>query len=156
MKAHSKSLFVIILISLACCTSPQKDLDKLKLVDLAGNDVDLTTYSNKRVFVNFWATWCKPCIQEMPTIAAAMEGVKEENIVFLFASNESLDLIENFKSKRGFDFHYVQAQNLEGLNIQALPTTFIYNTEGKLVFSEAGYRDWSTPENLFLITGKKE
>lgn len=156
MKALSKSLFVIILISLACCTSPQKDLDKLKLVDLAGNDVDLTTYANKRVFVNFWATWCKPCIQEMPTIAAAMEGVKEENIVFLFASNESLDLIENFKSKRGFNFHYVQVQNLEGLNIQALPTTFIYNTEGKLVFSEAGYRDWSTPENLFLITGKKE
>ena len=114
----------------------------------------MSDYKNKIVFINFWATWCKPCIQEMPTIAKAMEQLKDEDVVFLFPSNESVDLIQGFKERRSFDFNYVQAQNMEALNIMALPTTFIFDKSGKLQFSEAGFRDWSKPENIFLITNK--
>ena len=109
-------------------------------------------FKNKTVFINFWATWCKPCIQEMPTIAKAQEVLKDKNVVFLFPSNESVDLIEGFKERKSFDFNYVQSKNLEALNIVALPTTFIFNPKGELIFSEAGFRDWSTEENLALIT----
>jgi len=90
----------------------------------------------------------------MPTIAKAKQQLEEQDVVFLFPSNESADLIRNFKEKRGFDFDFVQVQNMEALNIQALPTTYIFNQQGELVFSEAGFRDWSTPENIALITGK--
>lgn len=90
----------------------------------------------------------------MPTIDKAKTQLAAEPVVFLFASNEELDLIQGFRERRGFDFQYVQAQNMEALNIQALPTTFIYDENGKLVFSEAGYRDWSTEDNMALITGK--
>ena len=83
------------------------------------------------------------------------EQLNGKNVVFLFPSNESVDLITDFKEKRNFDFNYVQVQNMEALNIQALPTTMIFNTEGELVFSEMGFRDWSTPENLALITSNK-
>jgi len=137
-----------------CVTNEKSDLEKIELKALNGTTINMSDYKNKIVFINFWATWCKPCIQEMPTIAKAMEQLKDEDVVFLFPSNESVDLIQGFKERRSFDFNYVQAQNMEALNIMALPTTFIFDKSGKLQFSEAGFRDWSKPENIFLITNK--
>lgn len=137
------------------CSAKQSDLDKIQLQTLDGLPIDMNDFKGKTVFINFWATWCKPCIMEMPTIAQAKEQLNGKNVVFLFPSNESVDLITDFKEKRNFDFNYVQVQNMEALNIQALPTTMIFNTEGELVFSEMGFRDWSTPENLALITSNK-
>ncbi len=143
---------VIFCIPLFNCTGNQSELDKIELHTLDGTPIDMDDFKNKTVFINFWATWCKPCIQEMPTIAKAQELLKDKNVVFLFPSNESVDLIEGFKERRSFDFNYVQVQNLEALNIMALPTTYIFNPKGELIFSEAGFRDWSTEENLALIT----
>jgi len=157
------SLFLLLFVG-ACGTQSEKaqteekepkevteiTLDKIQLQTLSGEPVDLKQYKNKTVFINFWATWCKPCIQEMPTIAKAQEQLKD--VVFLFPSNETVDLIEGFKKRKSFDFNYVQSQNMEALNIMALPTTFIFDSSGKLKFSEAGFRDWSTEENLAIIT----
>lgn len=150
----SLSLIFGTALILLSCSGSQSDLDKISLQTLEGQPINMDDFKGKRVFVNFWATWCKPCIQEMPTIAKAQESVGSENVVFLFPSNESTDLILEFKERRNFDFNYVQAQNLEALNIQALPTTMIFNESGKLIFSEMGFRDWSTSENLTLISGK--
>lgn len=108
----------------------------------------------KTVFLNVWATWCRPCIQEMPTIAVAMEQLKEEDIVFLFASSEEVDDIIAFSKRRQFPFNYVRLTNLEKLSIEAIPATFIFNPSGELIFGEEGSRDWSTTENLKLLTRK--
>jgi len=138
------------------CTTQQSELDKIELLTLEGKPIRMTDYQGKTVFINFWATWCKPCVREMPTIAKAKEQLSGKmNVVFLFPSNEEVDRIREFKEKRGFDFNFVRVQNLEALNIQALPTTFIFNPEGKLIFSEAGFRDWGTPENLTLISNNE-
>ncbi|HCM77896.1 MAG TPA: thiol:disulfide interchange protein [Cytophagales bacterium] len=147
-------LTLCTLLMAGCVTNEKSDLEKIELKALNGTTINMSDYKNKIVFINFWATWCKPCIQEMPTIAKAMEQLKDEDVVFLFPSNESVDLIQGFKERRSFDFNYVQAQNMEALNIMALPTTFIFDKSGKLQFSEAGFRDWSKPENIFLITNK--
>lgn len=145
---------VCTLLLARCATNDKSDLEKIELKALNGTAINMSDYKNKIVFINFWATWCKPCIQEMPTIAKAMEQLKDEDVVFLFPSNESMDLIQGFKERRSFEFNYVQAQNMEALNIMALPTTFIFDKSGKLQFSEAGFRDWSKSENLYLITNK--
>lgn len=127
-------------------------LESVKLTDLSGKEIDPDEFKGKTVFINFWATWCKPCIQEMPSIDKARQFLKDQNIVFLLASNETTEHIQNFKEKRQFQFRYVQVQNLEALNVQALPTTFIFNPKGELVFSEPGIRMWDAPENIKLIT----
>lgn len=146
------SILIILAVLLQNCKESQSDLDKIELQSLDGTPIDMDDFKNKTVFINFWATWCKPCIQEMPTIVKAQEVLKDKNVVFLFPSNESVDLIEGFKERKSFDFNYVQSKNMEALNIVALPTTFIFNPKGELIFSEAGFRDWSTEENLALIT----
>lgn len=152
LKVYS-AIFGAAILLISCSKNPS-DLEKIKLKTLDGKTMSMGDFKGKTVFVNFWATWCKPCIQEMPTIAKAQELLNDRNVVFLFPSNESVDLITGFKERRDFEFNYVQLQNMEALNIQALPTTMIFNTEGELIFSEMGLRDWSTPENLFIITNK--
>lgn len=152
-----RTIYVFILgiaLLIQGCSQVQSDLDKVDLETLDGERVNMSDFKGKIVFMNFWATWCKPCIQEMPTIVKAQEQLKDEDVVFIFPSEEDEDLIRNFKQKKDFEFNYVRALNTSALNIQALPTTFIFNTDGELVFSEAGFRDWSTPENLALIRCK--
>ncbi len=148
--------FLLLLVVFGCSSSQKEsgaiELADLRLTDLAGSPVDLDQYKNKTVLVNVWATWCRPCLQEMPTLAGAQATFSNEPIVFLFASNETLKQIEGFKQRQKFDFNYLHLNNQEELGILALPTTFIFNKEGELKFSEAGYRNWVSDESTQLIS----
>lgn len=126
-------------------------LNQIELSDLSGKPVNMEQFKGKTIFINFWATWCKPCIREMPSIQKAMEILKWENIEFLFASDESIEQIENFKSSNEYDFNYVRLENPVALNIMALPASYIFNPEGRLVFSEIGVRQWDDKSNIELI-----
>lgn len=168
MRKHLKlsTAFFIAVYLIACSSktenhSETKDeakndntitLESIELVELSGQEVNVKDFKDKIVFVNFWATWCKPCVQEMPSIENAQAKLKDKPVVFLLASNESVEQIQKFKSKRNINLSFVRVQNLEALNIQALPATFIFDSSGSLVFAEAGYRMWDAPENLNLIT----
>ncbi|WP_164972643.1 TlpA family protein disulfide reductase [Lacibacter luteus] len=133
----------------------KSDLDKVKLTSLDGEPIDLNQYKGKTIFLNFWATWCKPCIQEMPSIANAMEKVNKDEVVFLFASTEDAAEIKAFQQQKPFKFHYVKVDNFESLDIMTIPTTFIFNTKGERVFNEMGYRKWDSKENINIITNSK-
>ncbi len=124
---------------------------KISLTDLENNSIRMEQYQGKIIFLNFWATWCKPCKEEMPSIASAQDRLKNENIIFILASPENVDEIEAFKKNNPYNFQYARVENSEELNIQALPTTFIYNTNGVLVFSEMGFRKWDEESNLNII-----
>lgn len=160
MRSNLKLLAACSLLLIAACTSKKTPdehentiaLEDIKLTNLSGDKIDMNEFRNKTVFINFWATWCKPCIQEMPTIENAQSHLKDKNVVFLLASNETAEQIEIFKARRNFQLHFVRVENLEALNVQALPATFIFDPEGDLFFSEVGYRMWDSPENLNLIT----
>ncbi|MFN2438924.1 MAG: TlpA family protein disulfide reductase [Chitinophagaceae bacterium] len=128
-----------------------REIDKIKLTGLDGQSHSLKQYQGKAIFINFWATWCKPCIQEMPSIKEAQNILKNENIIFLMASNESPEQIEEFANTRYYKFNFVRIENSEEMNVQALPTTFIFNKKGDLVFSETGSRKWNEKSNIDLI-----
>lgn len=128
------------------------ELDDVKLSTLTGESIDLNEFADKVIFINFWATWCGPCIHEMPSIEKAQTLMKGKEVVFLLASNEELDQITRFSKKHDYDFRYVQLNNMEELKISALPTTYIFDSEGVLKFSETGTRIWNEPANIELIT----
>ena len=131
-------------------------ITQLHLSDLHDQEIDLKKYSGKIVFINFWATWCKPCREEMPSIHEAMKILKDEKIEFLFASDETTEQIEEFKAAHEYSFNYVKVESLSALNIIGLPTTFIFNPNGELIFSEMGYRKWNEKANIDLILNKAE
>ncbi len=165
--ALSKIVLLAALIGFSNCGSEPKSMESaatetinpenitlttLKLHNLDGSQMDLTGLAGKRVFVNFWATWCKPCLAEMPSISRATETLAGDNIVFLAASDEKLDRIVNFNEKNGYKFDIVATQaDLSLLEIYALPATFIFDEQGNLVFKETGAREWDSEDNIQLI-----
>jgi peroxiredoxin len=77
--------------------------------------------------------------------------LKEKNIEFILASDETAEQIQRFREQHNFGFYFARVENMEELGIMALPTTFIFNPGGKLAFSEMGYRQWDDKKNIDLI-----
>ena len=161
MKLFIKLLTLLVFI-ITACNDPEKQeskpvslsqtaIEKVKLTSLKGELIDMKQYNGKTVFINFWATWCKPCVEEMPTIKKAKELLKDEKIEFLFASDEATKEIQAFENENNYGFYYTRAGNIEQLNIIGLPTTFIFDKDGKQVFSEMGYRKWDDKANVDLL-----
>jgi len=150
-------ILFIITVSVISCSSPPVEnkaegITGTVLTDLDGNTIELSSLNGKTVFLNFWATWCKPCIAEMPSIERAQEILKGDSVVFLLASNESLEKIQKFKKKQDFNLNFIQLTSpLENLDILALPTTHIIDPSGETVFAEMGGREWDSEENIELI-----
>ena len=126
-------------------------IDNVRLTDLSGQPIDLRKYAGKTIFINFWATWCQPCIAEMPFIQNAQEILKKEAVLFFLASAETEDEIKTFQNNNHFKFRYVRIANLEELDIQALPTTLIFNAEGELAYSQQGVQKWNDKAHIELI-----
>ena len=120
--------------------------------NLDGESFSLESYKGKTVILNLWATWCKPCIYEMPSISRASEILGEE-AVFLAASDESLEKIEGFREKYpDFKFQIIKLQeSVLNFEVQVLPTTFIINEEGEIVSTIVGGREWDSPKQIDLI-----
>ena len=125
-------------------------LDSLQLTDMNGQLLNMQQFKGKVLFINFWATWCKPCILEMPSIANAQKRLHDE-VIFILASAENREETEGFRSQSRYPFIYTRIENMESLAVQALPTTFIFSSKGKLVFSESGARKWDDSSNMKLI-----
>ena len=153
--------FLIVVSTSACNNNTQNEskpvsienseLNKIKLFSLQDEAIDLAKYKGKAIFINFWATWCKPCVEEMPTIKNAIDSLNNTNIQFLFASDETAEEIAAFEKQHQFGFNYVKTSNIEQLGIIGLPTTFIFDKEGKKIFSEMGYRKWDGRDNLDVL-----
>ncbi|GGW70647.1 hypothetical protein GCM10008085_23390 [Winogradskyella epiphytica] len=96
------------------------------------------------VFINFWATWCPPCIAEMAGIQELYDDYNEK-VVFLLITNDSFDTVEKFKQKRGFDFEVFNPLNQapEELSVRTIPRTFIINKKREIVVDESAALDWN-------------
>ena len=124
--------------------------------DLEGNAISLDDYKGKRVLLNYWATWCRPCIEEMPSMLRLQDVLAGENYVFLLASDQSFKIIKSFKEKKGFDFNFVKFNgSLRDLQINALPVTFIYNEKGEEIDRITGGVEWDAPEMIEKLKAVK-
>ncbi|MEQ8471472.1 MAG: TlpA disulfide reductase family protein [Marinoscillum sp.] len=146
-----KKLLIIsfLLIGLIAC-QPEKDtfISKIKLADLKGETLDKEQFKNKIVILNLWATWCTPCIREMPDLVK-MQNELPGDFVLLLASDESLEKIQQFIERRPFDLAFAQIQtSIESLGVYSLPTTFIIGKDGQLLETLVGAREWDSPEQI--------
>ncbi|MDO1511142.1 TlpA disulfide reductase family protein [Maribacter confluentis] len=121
--------------------------------DLEGNAVSLKDFKGKRILMNYWATWCRPCIEEMPDLLELQSILEKENYVFLLASDQSVEKIKKFKLDRGFDFKFIKYNgSYPEKDISALPVTLIYNEVGEQVARFDGGMSWNTPEMVERLT----
>ena len=153
----TRLLIVSLLITFGCSVSStdeekdSPDLYQVKFKDMENKNIDLKLDSGKIVFINFWATWCGPCIVEMPSIERAQNALHDKDVVFYLASSESLEEIAKFNKTHSYNFNYVRVENSDELSINVLPTTYIYDQSGKLAYSQIGMMEWDSKDNLNLI-----
>ncbi len=152
---HWFFLSLLATLTLSCSNENpnEQHLSDIKLVKLNGETLSQEELKGKKVFLNLWATNCRPCIQEMPSIKNASEELKNDNYIFLAASEESIDEIkkfaDRFAGKEGFELDFIQIQTpVTALGATALPHTLIFDEEGELVYEHTGAATWDNPEML--------
>lgn len=127
---------------------PTTFLGKIKLNDLNGQPVDMDQYQGKILLLNLWATWCRPCIAEMPDLIE-MEQSLSDDFVLIAASDEDLTKINRFLEKRPFALNILQLEtSMDQLGVYSLPTTLVIGREGELLETLVGAHEWNSPEQL--------
>lgn len=114
--------------------------------NLAGQEFDASSLKGKVIFINFWATWCPPCVAELPAIHELYKLYKDNtNVAFLLVSNEVVGDVRKFIKKKGYTFPVYLNQNKlpEVLSTSSIPATFVISKSGKLVISEVGAVNWA-------------
>ncbi len=125
-----------------------------QLTDLNGQNFNLSEYKNKVLFVNFWATWCPPCVGEMPEIQDLYDAYKNNpNIRFLMLTNDTPDKVKAFLTKRKYSFpvYFYSYQPPEAFKSSVIPTTFIISKDGKILVKETGATNWNGEKTHKLI-----
>jgi thiol-disulfide isomerase/thioredoxin len=123
-----------------------------KFQALDGQPLDLSAYAGKKVFVNYWATWCAPCIREIPALTRAAEELIDEKYVFLLASDESIETIQDFVAEREFSGNFVKLNKFVGAwGIEVMPTSELYDESGNHVVTWNGAFEWDSTEMLDAI-----
>jgi thiol-disulfide isomerase/thioredoxin len=115
------------------------------LKTLNGEIVSFTESENQVVIVNFWATWCPPCIAEMPSFQQLYEKYGDE-VRFYFITSEDPSLIIDFMNKKKYTFPvYIQTGSLPSyFSVPSLPKTYVLSSRAKVVVEKTGVADWNT------------
>lgn len=118
-----------------------------QLKDISGNDFDFHSAEGKVIVINFWATWCPPCIAEMSSLETLYQKYNtNENVMFLLVSNEDISVISNFMTKEDYSFNVYQSLTdyPDKFNVSSIPRTFIISKNGEIVIDKSGAADWSS------------
>lgn len=135
----------------------------LQFSDLENNIFSIQNFKGKNLFINYWATWCNPCLAEMPYMAELYEKYKdEEDIIFLYLSREKLETIKDYipkdKSLQQLPIYKIVTDD-EFFATSGIPTTFIVNSDGEVIVKDLGTAFWND-ESVFKfidnLIGKNE
>ena len=123
-----------------------KPAPPFKLLDLNGNKVSLSDFKDKVVILDFWATWCPPCVKEIPHFIELYKEYKNQGLAILGISvdRQGIGIVKAFNQKYKINYPILMAdsQVVQAYgNISSIPTTFVIDPAGKIRRMYVGYRD---------------
>lgn len=129
-----------------------KAVNLWQIYDQKGTRVTFGKLNEKPVFINFWATWCPPCIAELPGIAELYEKYKDD-VNFVFVSSESPETVKKFALKHNYQDlpFYFSGTVPPDFTGNSIPATFIISREGKVVVAKRGAARWNTEKTEKLL-----
>lgn len=115
---------------------------EIDLRDLEGNPVPATDWAGRVLVLNFWATWCTPCIAEMPALSRLLQQTADLGVQFAFISSETADVVRPFVAKKAWDlpFFVLAADTPTCFRGRAVPATFVLDRAGTIVLRHIGGR----------------
>ena len=152
-------VYILCCFLLLGCTLANKnnenlsDLESLQFktsfVDLYEKEIDLSVFKEGKIVVSYWATWCGPCIKEMPSIKRAEKILEDYGYTFLLVSDETITKISKFKNERNFDFNFLKSsKSFETLGVYSMPTSYIFDENGKIIETIVGAIEWDSEEMI--------
>ena len=139
-------------------TYPKQRLEApaFQLQDLNGNDVSLDAYRGKVVLLHFWATFCIPCLGEMPVLESLWREYGGEGLVILGIAGDRghTEIVRKFAEKTGVSFPVVHDSDGRVRNqyeVAALPTSYLVGRDGKISGRAIGTRSWDEPGGREVI-----
>lgn len=126
------------------------------LEDLHGKKVELKHFRGKVVLISFWATWCGPCKEEMPSKEVLRQMYKGKNFALLAISvdYDEKKKVKDFIDKHRYSFPVLidpQCITLDLYGIKGIPATILIDKKGRMVGRSIGPKDWKGPEILSLL-----
>ncbi len=119
-----------------------------KVKDRDGKIIDASKLKGQTVFINIWATWCPPCVAEMPGINSLREHFKDDpNVHFLMISEDKyIETAVKWVDKKGFDLpvHKMATRLPDIYETGYVPSTFVISPEGEIVVKHTGLANYNT------------
>ncbi len=134
-------------------TNPQ-----IHLKDLSGNTHTLTQYKNQVVLVQFWATYCPPCVKEMPSMNKLQDKLSKAGVAFKILAidmAESKAEVEAFVKRIKPEFTILMDESgdsIQAWNVFAAPSNFLINKQGEIAYTLFGGVEWDSAEIIETIT----
>ena len=122
------------------------------LVDAEGQSMDFQLQKGEVVLVNLWATWCPPCIAELPSLVELHKDYKDK-VVFAFVANDERDKVNAFLEKKGYHLpvYFEASPTPNELVSKSIPATYIISKSGKIVVDEKGAANWNSKRTRALL-----
>lgn len=126
------------------------------LMDMQGQKVSLADFKGKVVILNFWATWCSPCREEMPSMEMLYRKYKDQGLVILAVNVEkdAAKIVKNFLQRTPYTFPILLDDKAEVQSLYKVfrfPETFVIDRSGNVVETVTGAIDWTGPQPVKLI-----
>ena len=127
----------------------------LLLEDLEGNTQTLLDWKGKPIFLNFWATWCPPCIAEMPDINKLYQLVNKEVHFAIISVDEDREKAKKFAKRKDFDFpiYFIKSRLPQVYKSTIIPTTYVIDTQGHIVITQRGMAKYSSHDFINYLGG---
>ena len=134
---------------------PEQAAPDFTLSNVGEQQVSLRQYRGKVVLLNFWATWCIPCREEMPGLEQLHQTFQQQDLVILAINlKEGAEQVKAFFQKRTLSFPALLDQNgavFRDYSVAGMPTTYLIGRDGRLLARSVGGRDWTRAEAQALI-----
>jgi peroxiredoxin len=115
---------------------------------LSGGTFQLREQRGKVVFLNFWATWCAPCLKEMPDMQELQAELEDEIVVLAVGMGEDAERITKFQRKHNFQFAILPDPEMEVTQlygVRNIPITYLIDPKGVVIGRALGPREWTKP-----------
>jgi peroxiredoxin len=125
-----------------------------ELKDMNGNTVKLSDLRGKKVMINFWATWCKYCVQEMPDLMKLQEAHKDDLVILYVNVGESKETIQKFIEEHKLTGTILLDDKMTVASlygVDAYPTTYAINEKGEVITYMRGMMEYETMEQMFNL-----
>lgn len=122
------------------------------LPNLKGESENIDNYKGSYLLINFWATWCAPCVKEIPSLNNLYNKFKDKKNFKMIAINigQSKEVVKKFLLDKALPVEFTilldEKMDLSDWNVQAIPTTFLVDKKGKIIYKVEGEKEWDSNE----------